>query len=392
MTEKIYDVKPYDREFDAKVVEIADLKGKNAYVFDRTLFFPEEGGQSPDKGTVNGLSVTDVKIKDDIVYHFVDGKLDCGESVHGVIDWEHRFLNMQCHSAEHCFSGLVHSKFQADNVGFHLSDNTATMDYNKPLSPEDIFFLEKEVNRLIIENRVIRAEYPEKSVLDRLEYRSKKELSGPVRIVTVEGVDVCACCAPHVRTTGEIGFFKVIDFEKYKGGVRIYYLAGFRALADYNVRLSELKDIDRTLSLKAHAEPEGVRALKAENEKLKFELTELKNCFIESKIKAGFSGNEKYILYIGDGNETDCLDMTARFVRKLVPSFSIFMGSDEEGYRFVTESEGADAKKLAADLKERFGAKCGGKDGSVRGSVSMKESVIRNCFSEYSKVFGESDE
>ncbi len=392
MTEKLYDLNPYDREFDAKVTDVTELNGKTAYVFDRTLFFPEEGGQSPDKGTVNGFVVTDVKIKEDTVYHFVDGKLETGDEIHGVIDWEHRFLNMQCHSAEHCFSGLVHSKFQADNVGFHLSDNTATMDYNKPLSPEDISFLEKEVNRLIIENRVIKAEYPDKSVLDKLEYRSKKELSGAVRIVTVEGVDVCACCAPHVRSTGEIGFFKVIDSEKYKGGVRIYYLAGFRALSDYNVRLSELKDIERTLSVKAHCEPVGVKALKADNERLRFELTEIKNRFIESKIKAGLTGQEKYILYIGESSEIECLDMTARFLRKLVPSFSIFMGKDEDGYRFVAESEGVDAKALTGSLKDRFGAKCGGKDGSVRGSVSLTGSEIRGAFSEYSNIFGESDE
>ena len=388
MTLKLYDIEPYDTYFDAIVLESTEYKGKTGYVFDKTLFFPEEGGQSSDKGLVNGFNVTDVQISGGRIIHFIDGELKVGDSVHGEIDWNHRFRNMQCHSAEHIFSGLVYSKFGFNNVGFHLSNNTATMDYDGFLSPEDIKALEFRTNEIIIENRPIKAEYPEPERLQEIEYRSKKELSGPVRIVTVEGVDVCACCAPHVRSTAEIGLFKVLSFEKYKGGVRIHYLAGFRAIADYEVRLSALRDISATLSAKPYSESEAVSSLNEENKDLKFRIVNITNQFIESKIRNSFHEGDTFLLYIGTTEEVSCMDFAARVLRGLVPSFASFFGSDEEGYRFIIESSSLNTDSLLNRLKNEFYCKCGGKNGSFRGSIDLKaEDLIKN-FSTIDTTFG----
>ncbi len=384
MTEKLYDADAYGKEFDATVLRVTDYKGKTAYILDRTFFFPEEGGQTPDRGTINGFEVTDVKIDGEDICHFIDGTLKEGETVHGVIDFEHRFRNMQCHSAEHIFSGLVFSRFGFNNVGFHLSDNSATMDYDGFLSDDDIDALELEANRIIFENRRIIAEYPDKQTLSAMSYRSKKELSGAVRIVTVEGVDVCACCAPHVHLTGEIGIFKVVSHEKYKGGVRVHYLAGFRALEDYRNKQNALSSISETLSLKSGDEADGVKNLSEEYRKLKFESVSLLNRIVLANFEKERDLKADYLLHVGGPEEIPVLDQSARQARNMCGSFSLFAGSDDNGYRFVVEGNGLDAAKAGSILREKYGAKCGGKDNSLRGSIDLKSEEIKDIFRELS--------
>lgn len=400
MTIKMYDLDAYAKEFDAYVVDIIEYGDRTGYVFDRTLFFPEEGGQSCDKGTVNGIEVIDVQIKGEDIIHFLGGSgdettaggqaaLNKGDRVHGKIDWFHRFRNMQCHSAEHIFSGLVYSTHGFNNVGFHLSDNTATMDYDGYLTPGQISNLEFRANGIILENRPIKAEYPDEDTLKALSYRSKKELSGPIRIVTVEGVDVCACCAPHVKGTGEIGFFKVISSEKYKGGVRIHYLAGFRALWDYEERLSALREISSVLSVKSGLESEAVKTLSEENRRLRYDLIETLNRHIIYRIEKEIDTDSGYYLYVGPEEEIPCMDFAAKTIRSKVPSFALFMGSDEKGYRFVIESSACDTALLPERLRNVFNAKCGGKNGSYRGSMDITGEGILKAFSSISGTFGE---
>ena len=228
-TIKLYDENAYNTEFTATVTScVLDEKRDNTFIvtLDKTLFFPEEGGQTPDRGVIVKLSeddieklkgkdsdflkdfpainVLDVQIKDEVIYHYLDKELPEGTPVYGVIDWQHRFSNMQQHSGEHIFSGIVNSRFGYDNVGFHLSDSIVTMDYSGPLTEEELADIEKSVNLAIYENREIRAWYPSPDELADINYRSKKELTGAVRIVEVDGYDICACCAPHVKRTGEI--------------------------------------------------------------------------------------------------------------------------------------------------------------------------------------------
>ena len=224
-TIKLYDNDAYATQFEANVLYSNETEhnGQTCYeiILDKTLFFPEEGGQTPDKGTINGMEVLDVQIKDDIITHYIKAEqpIDIvkeNDAVTGSIDWTHRFSNMQQHSAEHIFSGLVYKEYGYQNFGFHLSDNIVTMDFNGPLTIEQIEELEWKVNQAIVQNVAIDTCYPTTGELAMLTYRSKLELETNVRIVTIEGYDVCACCAPHVKRTGEIGGFKVINAQNYK--------------------------------------------------------------------------------------------------------------------------------------------------------------------------------
>ena len=235
-TRKLYYEDAYQTSFTARVLSI---DGRDV-VLDQTLFFPEEGGQSPDRGVLAGYKVLDVQIRDGEIHHILSEKPDNGlealspdaewkgSTVTGVIDWDHRFSNMQQHSGEHLFSGIVHRRFGLENVGFHCSDREVTLDYNGSLTAEQLQAVEREVNAAIVKNipSEVRFLYGEEA--KTAVYRSKLDLSGEVRVVTFAGVDACACCAPHVARTGEIGCLKVVGVQKWKSGVRVNILCGAR--------------------------------------------------------------------------------------------------------------------------------------------------------------------
>ena len=286
-TKKLYDLDAYGTEFEAKVLTCEEVKKKDttgyAVTLDQTLFFPEEGGQSPDQGTINGISVLDVQIKKDVIIHTLAAPVEVGSTVKGKIDWKHRFYNMQQHSGEHIFSGLVHSRFGYENVGFHLSDQTVTMDFNGVLSEADVAEVEYAVNEAIIKNIPIEVTFPTKEELETLDYRSKIEIEGQVRIVTIPGYDVCACCAPHVKRTGEIGMLKVLNVQSYKGGVRISILCGFRALLEFRKKAEVLSELSAKLSANQEGLGEAVDKLKNTNQAMKAKLAAANEKMMQQK-------------------------------------------------------------------------------------------------------------
>ncbi len=378
MTEKLYDKDAYGHEFTATVLSCEEDKKGFKVVLDKTFFFPEEGGQTPDTGTLGGLEVVHVSIKDDVIAHYLNKPLEVGATVTGKVDFDHRFLKMQMHSAEHIFSGLVNSRFGFNNVGFHLSDNSATMDYDGKFSYEEALELERKVNEIIVEGRKITAVYPSKEELAALSYRSKKELTGPVRIVTVEGVDVCACCAPHVRNTSEIGVFKITSWENYKSGVRVNYLAGFRAIEDYERRLSDLREISRTLSFKQGEELAGVVKLSKDLSDLKYKEVELRNKYIDLKVESEKTDAENGLCILPSDFSSN-MKYACDALKEFYPGVrTVLCGSDEEGYRFYVESENFDLTELLKLLKEKFDVKGGGKKNAIQGTILAKSGEIRN--------------
>ena len=266
-TVKLYDENPYETCFEAAVREVSvnEKAGTAAIVLDRTLFFPEEGGQTPDTGVLAGLPVTDVQIRNGVIIHTVRFAKESpvpreGATVSGTIDWTHRFSNMQNHTGEHILSGLLHSLYGYENVGFRLSDNTVTLDTGGQLDDAQLCNLERRANEVIYRNVKVTCEYPPEEVLQKLAYRSKKELPGPVRIVTIDGVDVCACCAPHVRRTGEIGLIRIIDVLHTKTNMRLTIVCGSRALEYTQHSFEQLRSISRLTNMPKERAADGARA------------------------------------------------------------------------------------------------------------------------------------
>ena len=399
MTEtiKLYDRDAYATEFEADIIScepnMADDK-RFDIILNQTLFFPEEGGQSPDMGILGGYRVVDVQIKNGVITHTVEtsagdccetekeAELAAGVHVQGKIDWQHRFYNMQQHSGEHIFSGIVHSRFGFENVGFHLSDSVVTMDFSGVISPEDIAEVEHEVNVAISKNIPIEVTYPSRDELAQLEYRSKIEIEGQVRIVTVPGYDVCACCAPHVKHTGEIGMLKVMNYQNYKGGVRVSILCGFRALEAFRQKCDIISELMGIFTTNQEAIVDNVTKLKAVNQSLKSELGTAKSALLDYKVAELPTDTDNAVLFecgIDTNTARNCVNA---LVEKYSGFSAFFMGNDEEGYSFIIGSKNADCNTVAAALRNKLGARGGGKPVMVQGSVKAAKSEIKEVLKE----------
>ena len=379
-TVRLYDQDAYATKFEAEVLACEEVEKKEKKVYqvwlDQTLFFPEEGGQSPDMGTIDGIKVLDVQIKDEVITHTLAAPLAVGTTVKGVVDWKHRFYNMQQHSGEHIFSGIVHNRFGYDNVGFHLSDSIVTMDFNGVITAEDIEEIETEVNQAIIENIPVEVSYPTKEELKVLEYRSKIEIEGQVRIVTIPGYDVCACCAPHVRRTGEIGMLKVMNVQSYKGGVRISILCGFRALEAFRQKADIITELMAQFSTNQEALVENVTKLKNTNQTMKNQLASAKQELMEYKVAAIPEDSENAILFESDLDTPVVRNVVNGLVEQFTGICAVFVGNDESGYQFIIGSKNKDCRQIAAALREKLSARGGGSDKMIQGSVAASQLQI----------------
>ena len=385
-TKRLFDEDAYLRSFTSKVLSCEKCEGQNGnairyfVTLDETAFFPEEGGQSPDTGLLGGFKVIDVQIKNDIITHTVEAgetaPFHPGDTVEGEIDWDHRYSNMQQHTGEHVFSGLVHSRFGYDNVGFHLRDSVVTMDYNGPITPEEIGELERQANDVIMAQIPVETGYPDDKTLESLDYRCKKELKGAIRIVTIPGVDTCACCAPHLHNTGEIGILKVTDMQNYKGGVRIFILCGYRALENYRMSLESLREISHATSAPVFDTPEAVNRLKDEVEKAKYARGEAVRRLLALQVSMIDEGEESPIIFTEGADSTSIRDAVNTMTGKHKGYCGIFNGNDEDGYSFIIGSRDRDCNTFANKLREELKAKCGGKPLMIQGQVAASREEI----------------
>ena len=268
MTTKLYYIDAYIKEFTATVLSSDKTDGGYLTVLDRTAFFPNEGGQAADTGTVGGVRVLDVSESSGVITHMTEAPLPIGAAVECKIDFDVRFQKMQLHTAEHILCGIIHSLFGYENVGFHLVDGTVTFDISAPMSREDVDRVERLANVAVFENRRVNAREYSADELKNIEYRAKIDGANGLRIVEIEGVDKCACCAPHVSYTGEIGLIKILDFERHRGGTRLYLLAGGSAYLDVKNKYDSIKALSGALSVPKEKVSEGVETLIAERDSL----------------------------------------------------------------------------------------------------------------------------
>lgn len=389
-TIRLFDDQPYEKTFTAVVLSCTERPdGLFDVVLDRTLFFPEEGGQSPDRGIIACGEVT-AEVKDvqenssGEILHCTCAPLAAGLEVSGEIDFVHRFSNMQQHTGEHIFSGLVNQKFGYDNVGFHLSDNEVTMDYNGALTPEDILNLETRANEVIINNIPVECRYPSGDEIKNIAYRSKKEIDGPIRIVTIPGVDTCACCAPHVRSTAEIGMLKVLSCQSHRGGVRVRILCGFRALEEF--RLLQRAAGVTSEEFSVPVSPESfVLAFEKKNEsirKLKERISSLQSVLLEKQLESADPQDSDITLFVEGLDEVKKREVLNSQVEKRSGLCSIFDGNDSDGYAFIIASSSLDCNEPVKVMKERFQARGGGKNIMVQGRVNASQDVILSLLDE----------
>ncbi len=375
-TEKLYYTDAYTSEFDAVVMSCEESKGEYLVTLDSTAFFPEEGGQYADRGTLDGINVTDVKERDGIIIHKLVSPVDIGASVHCVINFNERYEKMQCHTGEHIVSGIVRQRLGLNNVGFHLGYDDVTIDYDGVISDDELHEIELEANRAIYKNIEVKCEFPSDEILSTLDYRSKLELTENIRIVTIDGYDICACCAPHVRRTGEVGIIKFLDKISYKGGVRIHMLCGFRALADYNARYQATKSISNLLSVKQDNVISGVERVLADTEALKAQLSLIKRNLLANKISTLSKTNDNIIAFeetLDTGYMREFINNAVKFTDGIAAAF---IKKDADSYTYIIGSKNTDLKALSDEMKSTLGARGGGSNEMITGTVSKNKEEI----------------
>ncbi|HJA42822.1 MAG TPA: hypothetical protein H9957_02950 [Candidatus Dorea stercoravium] len=379
MTGKLFYEDSHMKEFEARVLscEACEEGGGFWTVLDQTCFFPEGGGQYADTGYLGETKVVDARERDGIVYHRTEAPLEPGELVRGRIDWEERFEKMQQHTGEHIVSGLVHSRFGYNNVGFHLGSDYCTMDFDGPISPEELREIEWEANRAVALDLEVIVQYPSKEELGHMEYRSKIEIEGQVRIVSVPGYDVCACCAPHVDRTGEIGLIKLVNRMNYKGGERITMLCGFRALRDYDSKLTAAREIGALLCEKEDQIAGAVRRQKEELEKQKYENGRLMHQLLVFRAKEIPVEGSMTAVFTDDIRGDAPRELMNLLLERGAFICGVFAAAGDGGWRYVIGSRQADVRPLGKALNSRFEGRGGGKPGMVQGTLTGSEADIR---------------
>ncbi len=387
---RIYEHDGEALSFDATVLSVEGIDGGYAIELDRTVFFPGGGGQSADTGVLC-FGSTELRVsaceRGGTVVCISGLPIPVGTAVTGEVDARPRLSRMQSHTGEHIISGIAHRMFGCENRGFHMSENEDgtvcffTLDTDRELTEENIRDIETAANEVIMRNIPVVCRFPLRSELGTIDYRSKKELSGPVRLVGIEGVDLCACCAPHFSRTGSVGALCITDSMRYKGGMRLTATAGMAALFDERQKFGQLALISRSLSVKQQEAAAGVARLGQELEAEKNRASVLEMRLSELIAEHAHCG----VVF------EPSLSLAARkhtaqaLARRLDGIGAVLSGSDDAGYDYVIAlPEGRSGLRALAQQLRTLGGGGGGSEELISGRINAsRDEILASGFLPY---------
>ena len=377
MTERLYYLDSHCLRFSAVVTGCEPVGDGWAVTLDRTAFFPEGGGQPADTGQIGEAMVRDVQERDGEIWHYTDRPVAVGTAVEGDLDAEQRLRRMQNHSGEHIVSGWAHRLFAVDNVGFHMGADGMTVDFNRELTAEELRQLESAANETVCANVPIRCWFPAEDELHTLDYRSKKELSGAVRLVEIEGVDLCACCAPHVSRTGEVGLIKLLDAQRHRGGVRITLICGMDAY-DVVCRMQQsVTAVSQALSVPREKIAEGVARQLSENARQKERIAALSLELVRLRAAAAESVEGNHVIFDDTLDEVALRELVNLLMDKCGGLAAAFSGSDTGGYRYIIGSKHVDLRANSKAINAAISGRGGGRSEMIQGSCTADAATIR---------------
>ena len=386
MTERLYYADSKMKRFTATVTSCEAVKDGYAVTLDRTAFFPEGGGQAGDSGLIGQARVSDTQEKNGEVMHYVNQLLTVGAVYDCAIDWEIRFRRMQNHSGEHIVSGLVHKKYGYNNIGFHMGNDFVTIDFDGEMTWEQLAELEREANLAVAANHRISASFPPEEVLKDLQYRSKLELTENVRIVEIENVDVCACCAPHLTSTAEVGMIKILDSERRRRGgegVRISMLCGLDAYENAVVTQNNNTEISMLLSAKRNETAAAVHRVMAERDKLKARVSELSHELAACRAAAISPTAGNICIFDSTLDEPALRALINEAVKKCGGVAAVFSGSDDTGFRYIIGSRSVDLRSSAKVINEGISGRGGGSPEMIQGNCTACTETIQKFLSDF---------
>lgn len=371
---------PDERSFDATVTGCQAYKdGLFAVTLSDTLFYPEGGGQPGDTGTLSGVRVTDTRLSGDEIIHVCETELPVGQTVHGELDWERRFRHMQCHTGEHIFSGIAHELYGCNNVGFHLSRDCVTIDFDRVLTPEQLAEVERQTNEAVFADVPTVISYPDADTLHTLDYRSKKELTGTVRIVEAGGRDVCACCGLHVARSGMVGCVKVGTQTPHRGGIRLTLLIGWDAVRDYDQKQKSVTEISHILSAKPHEVAQAVELMASRNDRYKAEVIALHEQIFRLKA-ALLPSNQDRLWSFAENLSPVQIRQFADILAEQTGWAAVFSEAPNGGYQYAICGHNVDVRPICKELNQALNGHGGGKPAVVQGAVQASQSEIETFF------------
>lgn len=389
-TEKLYYIDSHLFDFEARVLDCRPAETGWAVILDRTAFFPEGGGQPADTGLIGTAPVTDVQERGGEILHFCGQALPVGAHLPCRVEREQRLGRMQNHSGEHIVSGLAHRLFGCENVGFHMGEDCMTIDFDREITWQQLMEIETLANRAVRDNLPVQCSFPEEEALRTLEYRSKKELTGEVRIVEIPGIDRCACCAPHVASTGEIGMIKILDAERHRGGVRLSLCCGMPALEDYRMKQENIAAISQALSAKRHETAGAVARLLSEQQRSKERVAALSMELARLKAAACPATEGNLCLFDDVLDEVALRELVNLLMDKCGGIAAAFSGSDEAGYRYIMGSRRVDLRRCAKEINRRIDGRGGGKAQMIQGSAAAGAARIRKAMeTDFARLCGQ---
>ena len=378
--EKLYEQDPFLVKFEATVVSC--VKGKKGFdiILDRTAFYPEGGGQPYDTGKLGDVKVLEVHSREGEIVHTCNHPLEEGTAVTGVIDWDRRFDLMQQHSGEHIVSGLAHYLWGCENVGFHLGAEVVTIDFDRPLTEKQFATLEETANWHLWQiNLPVNITYPSPEALEHIHYRSKKELTGQVRIVEFPGADCCACCGTHVTYPAQVGLVKLLSMEKFREGVRIELVCGGRAFRYLSRAAEQNSQVSNFLSAKVFETAGAVAKLLSKNESLKARLMALEEDRFAA-LAEQYAGAGDVLLFEDGLSPGSLRRLCDAVLHTCGGRCACFSGTDGWGYKYAVGQLGGDLRSFVKELNNTLSGRGGGKPDFVQGGVQAKRGEIERFF------------
>jgi alanyl-tRNA synthetase len=337
MTKKLYHEDQYLQEFSSEIIEETEVDGKPAVVLKQTAFYPTSGGQLHDVGSLNDTAVVDV-IEDEKhqIVHLLEEPLK-GQRVKGLIDWQRRFGHMQQHTGQHVLSQVFLKEFEAETISFHLGEESATIDLDQSGVDHDaINRVEILANRIIFENRSVVAHTVSKSELNRFPLRKAPTVEGRIRIIEVKDFDYSPCGGTHCSQTGEIGILKISRYENYKGGTRIHFICGLRALKDYQRKSAIIKHLTTSMSSSQGELHQNIQKLQENFKFLRLEYDNLKKQVLDNEAQVLCSerkkmGNIYIVKRLFENRDQKEVKILAKKILNTVSDTVILFGTKSEG-------------------------------------------------------------
>lgn len=381
MTVKLFENNSLLKECTATVTACTEKEGRYLVELDQTVFFPEGGGQLSDKGKIADVIVSHVSEKDGHIYHECDKPLEVGAEVKAVLDWRVRLDRMQQHLGEHLLSYACWKLFKANNIGFHMNEDDVFIDLDKELTEAELLKAELYTNEIIWENRPVHISYMDSTEAVKLKDKMRKfnsKLTGTLRIVSVEDADICTCCGTHPPFTGMLGSVKVIRHEKHKGGCRVEFVCGGRALADADKKNSTLLTVAQGLSVKPEQVPDALAKLKADllaqlddvkSKLLKIEEAQLQELYDNAPTNAA---GTKILAVPLDGHDAKDIKVFLPKATALEHTICLLVAAKPERISYAAALGAAtegDCRVLIKLLNEAFGGRGGGKSDCAQGGA-----------------------